>query len=398
MSGGRGLHACRMTRIGRRPLLVLLPGLASGLSGACVQRRAAEETRASDGRQTPLARPPVARREVVLSDFRLGTRWQTFDPFLFCVHHLDQYPPANPEMGPDAPLDGRNLGSDFAGKDGWNMYHGDVVPGFPRHPHRGFETVTVTRRGLIDHSDSLGATARYGEGDVQWMTAGKGIAHAEMFPLIDQRGANPTELFQIWLNLPKRDKFADPHFTMFWKDSVPDVLVEDDDGKTSVVRVVAGSLLGHAGPKAPPSSYATHADAKVAIWSIRMPARARLVLPETPGDVDRTLYHFAGAELTLGGRAVASKTGLRLVRGLPVELQSGDSEIELLLLQGRPIGEPVAQRGPFVMNEERELREAFSEYRRTQFGGWPWPSSEPVHRREDGRFAVHADGREERAG
>ena len=113
----------------------------------------------------------------------LGFPWPTHDPFLFCVHHDDPYPAGNERLGPAASLAGRNLGQDFEGKDGWRMYHGEVVPGFPQHPHRGFETVTVVRRGLLDHSDSLGATARYGDGDVQWLTAGGGIVHAEMFPL-----------------------------------------------------------------------------------------------------------------------------------------------------------------------------------------------------------------------
>lgn len=124
--------------------------------------------------------------------------WPTLDPFLFCVHHNDKYPKANEQMGPAAPLSGRELGRDFGGKDGWNMYHGDVVPGFPQHPHRGFETVTIVRSGLIDHSDSLGATARYAQGDVQWLTAGRGILHAEMFPLLQREKDNPVELFQIW--------------------------------------------------------------------------------------------------------------------------------------------------------------------------------------------------------
>ena len=83
-------------------------------------------------------------------------------PFLFCAHHDDAYPAGDGQMGPAASLAGRDIGQDFAGKDGWRMYHGDVVPGFPQHPHRGFETVTLVKRGLIDHSDSLGATARFG--------------------------------------------------------------------------------------------------------------------------------------------------------------------------------------------------------------------------------------------
>src|ERR1700675_2775891 len=87
-----------------------------------------------------------------------GFPWETADPFLLCVYHDDAYPSGNEAMGPAASLAGRDLGQDFAGKDGWRMYHGTTVPGFPSHPHRGFETVTIVRRGLIDHSHSLGRT------------------------------------------------------------------------------------------------------------------------------------------------------------------------------------------------------------------------------------------------
>ena len=136
--------------------------------------------------------------DAILGTAPLGFPWATLDPFLFCVHHLDFYPEGNDQMGPPpASLTGRNIGMDFQIKDGWRMYHGDVVPGFPRHPHRGFETVTVVRTGLLDHSDSIGGTARYGGGDVQWLTAGDGIQHAEMFPLVSQAEPNPLELFQI---------------------------------------------------------------------------------------------------------------------------------------------------------------------------------------------------------
>src|SRR5262245_49449154 len=151
----------------------------------------------------------------------LGFQWPTRDPFLFCVHHDDAYPVGNAAHGPAASLAGRQLGSDFTAVDGWRMYHGEVVPGFPQHPHRGFETVTIVRRGLVDHADSLGAAARYGGGDVQWLTAGRGIVHAEMFPLLDRRAPNPLELFQIWLNLPKSDKMVEPHFSMLWNSAIP---------------------------------------------------------------------------------------------------------------------------------------------------------------------------------
>ncbi|MCB0663557.1 MAG: pirin family protein, partial [Saprospiraceae bacterium] len=112
----------------------------------------------------------------ILSVKQLGFPWETSDPFLFCVHHEDFYPKGNGNMGLDPSyLKGRNLGNDFQTKDGFRMYHGETVPGFPAHPHLGFETVTIARKGFIDHSDSLGAAGRFGEGDVQWMTAGKGV-------------------------------------------------------------------------------------------------------------------------------------------------------------------------------------------------------------------------------
>ncbi|MEQ9325617.1 MAG: pirin family protein, partial [Polyangiaceae bacterium] len=152
-------------------------------------------------------------QDLVSDPLPLGFPWVAADPFLFCVHHLDEYPRGNDEMGPEASLAGRKLGMDFDVKDGWRMYHGQVVPGFPAHPHRGFETITIARQGYIDHSDSLGATARFGHGDVQWMTAGNGVVHSEMFPLVHRDRDNPTELFQIWLNLPKKDKLVDPYFT-----------------------------------------------------------------------------------------------------------------------------------------------------------------------------------------
>ena len=166
--------------------------------------------------------------------------WPTKDPFLFCVHHHDVYPSANKNLGPSESLFGRDIGQDFSNKDGWSMYHGSRIPGFPRHPHRGFETVTIVEKGLIDHSDSLGAAARYGNGDVQWLTAGDGIQHAEMFPLFDQVNPNPIDFFQIWVNLPAVRKRVKPYFSMFWADQVPVINIQDSNGRMTEVTVVAG--------------------------------------------------------------------------------------------------------------------------------------------------------------
>ena len=387
----------------RRSVLLALP--AAGLSlGSSLTGCRTGDTTASQGATPAGVAIPSSRRHArplssgVLDVFALGSPpWPTFDPFLFCVHHDDAYPRGNPSLGPAASLSGRNLGSDFAGRDGWRMYHGDVVPGFPRHPHRGFETVTVTRRGFIDHSDSLGATARYGGGDVQWMTAGKGIVHAEMFPLLDAKRSNPTELLQIWLNLPRRHKFADPYFSMFWSPRIPERVLEDDSGGKTKVRVIAGVLGASRALSPPPDSWAANLEAEVAIWTFEMAAGARVTLPRVGAAVDRTLYFYRGQSLEVGGRSLPVNVGVRLDPGVEISLGNGSKPSELLLLQGRPIGEPVVKQGPFVMNSAEEIRQAYHDYRRTQFGGWPWTGNEPVHAADKGRFAVHADGRVERA-
>src|SRR5262245_16652702 len=204
----------------------------------------------------------------VLQTVPLGFQWPTLDPFLFCVHHDDAYPAGDERLAPAVPVDDRDLGVDFSASDGWRMYHGADVPGFPQHPHRGFETVTFVRQGLIDHSDSLGAAARYGRGDVQWLTAGGGIVHAEMFPLLDRDERNPLELFQIWVNLPAADKMAEPHFTMLWDETIPRHVVRDADGRTAEITVIAGALAGLEPPSPPPDSWASKPDSDVAIWHV----------------------------------------------------------------------------------------------------------------------------------
>jgi len=327
----------------------------------------------------------------------LGFQWPTLDPFLFCVHHRDAYPPGNAALGPSASLAGRTLGNDFAGLDGWRMYHGTVVPGFPAHPHRGFETVTYVRRGVVDHSDSLGAAARYGRGDVQWLTAGAGIVHAEMFPLLDGDGPNPVELFQIWLNLPGRDKLVEPHFSMLWDRAIPRLVHTDDAGRPTEVTIIAGSLAGLVPPSPPPSSWASRDEAEVAIWHVRLAPGARWALPPTRHDATvRTVYLFDGPSLAIGDDLIGADTAAVVRTDQPVALRAPGGA-ECLILQGRPIAEPVAHYGPFVMTTRAEIEQAFEDYRRTGFGGWPWPREDPVHGTGGVRFARHADGRVEEA-
>jgi len=324
-----------------------------------------------------------------------ATPWPTEDPFLFCVHHNDAYPEGTPDFGPKASLQGRQIGQDFAGIDGWRMYHGRRVPGFPSHPHRGFETVTVVRRGLLDHADSLGAAARYGNGDVQWLTAGRGIQHAEMFPLLKSEEPNPLELFQIWVNLPQRSKMTEPHFAMLWDDSLPTLQAADDAGRKTDVRVIAGQMGDLVPPPPPPGSWAADPDNHVAIWTFKMAPGARYVIPAGAEGASRNVYYYKGGSLEVAGRQVDQGHLIGLESTQDAPLINGDQPSELLLLQGRPIREPVARYGPFVMNTRAEIRQAYQDYSRTRFGGWPWDRDDPVHGAEQRRFARYPDGREE---
>jgi quercetin 2,3-dioxygenase len=322
----------------------------------------------------------------------LSFPWQTQDPFLFCVHHLDIYPKGNGAFGPDASLAGRNIGQDFTIKDGWRMYHGEKVPGFPAHPHRGFETVTIARQGFIDHSDSLGAAGRFGEGDVQWMTAGSGVQHCEMFPLLNTDGPNPAELFQIWLNLPKEKKSAEPYFSMLWSDTIPIVNIKDGPSEGSIVHVIAGNFNGVQAPKPNPNSWAADPKNLVSIWTIAVPSGGKFELPISDKKVNRTLYYYEGQEIIAEGKTVKPGHLIRLKADEQFIFQNGSSESKFLLLQGVPINEPVVQYGPFVMNTQEEIQQTFADFRRTQFGGWPWPSYEHVHKEATGRFAKYPDG------
>jgi len=325
----------------------------------------------------------------------LDFHWQTLDPFLFCAFHQDNFPHGNGELGPAASLAGRNLGQDFEKKDGWRMYHGDKVPGFPGHPHRGFETITIVQNGLVDHADSLGAAGRYGDGDVQWMTAGKGVQHSEMFPLLNESGENPLLLFQIWLNLPASSKMVEPHFTMFWNKDVPVVESRDEQGKSIRIELIAGELSGIHAPAPPPDSWAANPDNNVAVWLIELEQGAKWTLPAAAAGLNRVLYFYEGESITAAGQQVAVSQGLQLHSDQTLDITCNGATAKMLLLQGQPIAEPVAQYGPFVMNSREELQQTFQDYQRDQFGGWPWERNDQVHG-DSGRFARYADGSEEK--
>jgi redox-sensitive bicupin YhaK (pirin superfamily) len=323
----------------------------------------------------------------------LGFPWVTQDPFLFCVHHEDFYPKGNEVMGPAESLKGRSIGQDFAPNQKWRMYHGEQVPGFPAHPHRGFETVTVVTKGVVDHSDSLGAAGRFGFGDVQWMTAGKGVQHCEMFPLLSKERDNPLELFQIWLNLPKRSKMTEPHFAMLWSETIPVFMHTDAAGKKTEVKVIAGKIENTKSPDPAPNSWAADPENEVAIWTIKMEAGASWSLPKATSAVNRSLYFYEGKGISIAQKDFGTHAAVELLADQDVVLQNGDTPSSLLLLQGMPIQEPVVQYGPFVANSQAEIQKAYADFQQTQFGGWPWDSYEHVHDRQKARFAKYPDGK-----
>tara|TARA_X000001036_G_C20658378_1_gene797919 strand:- start:260 stop:1366 length:1107 start_codon:yes stop_codon:yes gene_type:complete len=314
--------------------------------------------------------------------------WITFDPFLFCVHHKDDYPKANDNMGPDESLSGRDLGNDFSNVNGWSMYHGENVPGFPRHPHRGFETITIVDKGLIDHSDSLGYSARYGDGDVQWLTAGDGIQHSEMFPLLNKKNNNPIDFFQIWINLKSDKKRVAPNFSMFWKKEVPKIIDYDENELKIEIDVIAGEYKNEMAPAPPPNSWANDRRNYVNIWKIKMDKDSKWKLPLVDEDVTRTLYFYSGKEILIDEQLVKINNMIEINDSKEHLLSSKGETNYILLLQAKPISEPVVKHGPFVMNTRREIQEAFKDYNRTGFGQWEWDNDGPVHGSKYEKFAI----------
>lgn len=305
-----------------------------------------------------------------------GMHYQTFDPFLFCAFHHDHYPPSDGAYGvPRHHLRGREVGSDFSQRDGWSMYHGTSVPGFPAHPHRGFETVTVVVQGKVDHADSNGNTVRYGDGDVQWMTAGRGLQHSEMFPLMNKQSTNELVLFQIWLNLPKKSKMVAPQYVVF-----PSAEIPKTTSPCSQVTVIAGAWHDTTPSWLPPvDSWGYEQGNEVGVWLLETTEACEISLPATMyTDTQRTMYLYDNNGMVwFDDVQVLGTRGVRLPAGKAMAFKTAGAT-KALILQGRPIGEPVAQRGPMVMNTHQELQQAFTDYQRTQFGGWPWPRHDVV--------------------
>jgi len=250
-----------------------------------------------------------------------------------------------------------------------NEHPQDYLAGFPWHPHRGIETITYVLRGTVQHGDSLGNRGAMGPGDVQWMTAGSGILHQEM-PKGDEAGR--MHGFQLWANLPKSLKMTDPRYQDIMAKDIPEVV--DDDGTR--VRVICGEFWGKAGPVEGVASDPRYLD----VW---VPPRVRKTFPvESSRNAFAYIFEgtgtFRDASAPRGvltervgegesGPAVREAAGNRSLvlfdSGDEITVQAGEEGLRFLLVSGRPLEEPVAWRGPIVMNTDEELRRAYAELR-----------------------------------
>jgi redox-sensitive bicupin YhaK (pirin superfamily) len=182
---------------------------------------------------------------------------------------------------------------------------------------------------------------------------------------------------------------------MLWKENIPILKETDNNGYTTEVNIIAGDLKDLHAPEPAPDSWAAEAGNYVSILTVKLDAHATWTLPKTEVGVNRMLYFYKGNAMKIAATDISVYHSVQLKSEIDIILQAGDEDCYLLLLQGEPMNEPVVQYGPFVMNTEEEIREAFAEYQKTQFGGWPWPNHEQAHALDRGRFALHADGREE---
>ncbi len=231
---------------------------------------------------------------------------------------------------------------------------GDYIAGFPAHPHRGFETVTYMLDGRMRHKDNHGHEGVLGAGAVQWMTAGRGIVHSEM----PEQQQGRMRGFQLWLNLPAHAKMTEPAYQEFGPERIP--LASPARGVH--VKVIAGRVGAVSGPVVQPATDPTYLD-------IELDPHATLV-HAVPQGHSAFVYVFEG-ELTVGSGAGAARLAQHTLAvlgdGVEVRLQAGELAARAILVAGRPLREPVARYGPFVMNTQDELRQAIEDYRNGRF-------------------------------
>lgn len=225
--------------------------------------------------------------------------------------------------------------------------------GVGAHPHRGFETVTIVFAGEVEHRDSSGAGGRIGPGDVQWMTAGRGVVHEEFHGREFAKRGGAFEMVQLWVNLPRKDKLTTPRYQEIQSTQIPSV-----EHGVAHVRVIAGELDGVRGPALTYSP--------LNVWDLRVERAGQLELPSPSGHT-AALVVLAGA-VQVGGATVNEAQIARFERGgdgVRIDVPAG---AHLLFLGGQPLDEPVVGRGPFVMNTEAEIWQAIADFQAGRMG------------------------------
>lgn len=228
--------------------------------------------------------------------------------------------------------------------------------GVGQHPHRGFETVTIVYDGEVEHRDSTGAGGTIGPGDVQWMTAAKGILHEEFHSEAFARSGGALEMVQLWVNLPAKDKMADAGYQTIVDGDIPVVPLADDAGQ---LRLIAGDFAGIQGP--------ARTFTPIDVWDLRLNAGKPVTLDLHEGR-NTALVILRGTVL-VNGEEVARQGQLVLFErdGRQLTLEANDNA-KVLLLSGEPIDEPIVGHGPFVMNTEQEIHQAFADFQSGRFG------------------------------
>jgi redox-sensitive bicupin YhaK (pirin superfamily) len=232
----------------------------------------------------------------------------------------------------------------------------DYIAGFPSHPHRGFETVTYMLEGHMLHEDHMGNRGDLKSGDVQWMTAGRGIIHSEM----PQQEQGAMRGFQLWLNLPAAEKMKPAAYRDIPASDIPVVNL----AKGGTVKVIANSVVvNNETTTGPINGLST----EPIYWDVKLPAHSTFNQP-IPADHNGFIYVYDG-EVAIGTdkrKLAAGNAGL-LFKGDELEISAGDNPAKFLVLAGKPIKEPIAQYGPFVMNTQEEIEQAITDYRHGLF-------------------------------
>lgn len=232
----------------------------------------------------------------------------------------------------------------------------DRPRGVGQHPHRGFETVTIVYQGELEHRDSAGNGGRIGPGDVQWMTAASGILHEEFHSQGFMHSGGTLEMAQLWVNLPAKDKMAEPGYQTLLENDIPSVALPNGAG---VLRVIAGNHEGTIGP--------ARTFTPLNVWDVRLRGGKDVSLTFPEGQTLAVIV-LSGTVLVNGAQIAREAQAVLLDReGGGVTLEA-DGDAKVLALSGEPIDEPVAAQGPFVMNTADEIRQAVEDFRNGRFG------------------------------